>query len=106
MSPQIGQAIEEVNSNNQELLRKYRRELQLRKKCHNELVRLKGGCGRAPHGVLCRLRAVLPLPRPSTTPWSSETEQSGPGSVQPRGPAGPKQASPGLGAEWLPRRRF
>lgn len=39
---QIGQAIEEVNSNNQELLRKYRRELQLRKKCHNELVRLKG----------------------------------------------------------------
>lgn len=41
---QIGQAIEEVNSNNQELLRKYRRELQLRKKCHNELVRLKGGC--------------------------------------------------------------
>lgn len=41
---QIGQAIEEVNSNNQELLRKYRRELQLRKKCHNELVRLKGDC--------------------------------------------------------------
>lgn len=40
--PQIGQAIEEVNSSNQELLRKYRRELQLRKKCHNELVRLKG----------------------------------------------------------------
>ncbi|XP_054435367.1 kinesin-like protein KIFC3 isoform X6 [Pteronotus mesoamericanus] len=39
---EIGQAIEEVNSNNQELLRKYRRELQLRKKCHNELVRLKG----------------------------------------------------------------
>jgi kinesin family protein C2/C3 len=25
-------------------LRKYRRELQLRKKCHNELVRLKGEC--------------------------------------------------------------
>lgn len=43
-APQIGQAIEEVNSNNQELLRKYRRELQLRKKCHNELVRLKGEC--------------------------------------------------------------
>ncbi|XP_062818041.1 kinesin-like protein KIFC3 isoform X2 [Anolis carolinensis] len=39
---EIGQAIEEVNSTNQELLRKYRRELQLRKKCHNELVRLKG----------------------------------------------------------------
>lgn len=47
---QIGQAIEEVNSNNQELLRKYRRELQLRKKCHNELVRLKGDCRRAGGG--------------------------------------------------------
>lgn len=45
--PQIGQAIEEVNSSNQELLRKYRRELQLRKKCHNELVRLKGDRGGA-----------------------------------------------------------
>lgn len=40
--PQISQAIEEVHSTNRELLRKYRRELQLRKKCHNELVRLKG----------------------------------------------------------------
>ncbi|NWQ91148.1 KIFC3 protein, partial [Burhinus bistriatus] len=39
---EIGQAIEEVHNTNQELLRKYRRELQLRKKCHNELVRLKG----------------------------------------------------------------
>ncbi|KAM9069064.1 kinesin-like protein KIFC3 isoform 3-T3 [Sarcophilus harrisii] len=39
---EIGQAIEEVNNTNRELLRKYRRELQLRKKCHNELVRLKG----------------------------------------------------------------
>ncbi|NXX97954.1 KIFC3 protein, partial [Centropus bengalensis] len=39
---EIGQAIEEVHSTNRELLRKYRRELQLRKKCHNELVRLKG----------------------------------------------------------------
>ncbi|NXA25541.1 KIFC3 protein, partial [Ibidorhyncha struthersii] len=38
----IGQAIEEVHNTNRELLRKYRRELQLRKKCHNELVRLKG----------------------------------------------------------------
>ncbi|NXJ82646.1 KIFC3 protein, partial [Trogon melanurus] len=40
--PPISQAIEEVHSTNRELLRKYRRELQLRKKCHNELVRLKG----------------------------------------------------------------
>ncbi|XP_039209597.1 kinesin-like protein KIFC3 isoform X3 [Crotalus tigris] len=39
---EIGQAIEEVSSTNRELLRKYRKELQLRKKCHNELVRLKG----------------------------------------------------------------
>ncbi|KAF1462072.1 Kinesin-like protein KIFC3, partial [Pygoscelis antarcticus] len=39
---EIGQAIEDVHSTNRELLRKYRRELQLRKKCHNELVRLKG----------------------------------------------------------------
>ncbi|NWZ18833.1 KIFC3 protein, partial [Asarcornis scutulata] len=39
---EISQAIEEVNNTNRELLRKYRRELQLRKKCHNELVRLKG----------------------------------------------------------------
>ncbi|XP_061863418.1 LOW QUALITY PROTEIN: kinesin-like protein KIFC3 [Colius striatus] len=39
---EIGQAIEEVHSTNRELLRKYRRELQLRKKWHNELVRLKG----------------------------------------------------------------
>ncbi|KAJ7401106.1 Kinesin-like protein KIFC3 [Pitangus sulphuratus] len=34
---EISQAIEEVHSTNRELLRKYRRELQLRKKCHNEL---------------------------------------------------------------------
>lgn len=31
-----------MHNTNRELLRKYRRELQLRKKCHNELVRLKG----------------------------------------------------------------
>ncbi|NWS60673.1 KIFC3 protein, partial [Chunga burmeisteri] len=39
---EVGWAIKEVHTTNQELLRKYRRELQLRKKCHNELVRLKG----------------------------------------------------------------
>ncbi|XP_069510416.1 kinesin-like protein KIFC3 isoform X2 [Ambystoma mexicanum] len=39
---EIGQIIEEVNVTNQGLLRKYRREMQLRKRCHNELVRLKG----------------------------------------------------------------
>ncbi|KAM8774954.1 kinesin-like protein KIFC3 isoform 2-T2 [Rhynchonycteris naso] len=50
---EIGQAIEEVNSSNQELLRKYRRELQLRKKCHNELVRLKGNIR-----VIARVRPI------------------------------------------------
>lgn len=34
--------ISDVSSTNQELLRKYKREMNLRKKCHNELVRLKG----------------------------------------------------------------
>lgn len=84
---QIGQAIEEVNSNNQELLRKYRRELQLRKKCHNELVRLKGNCwggsgagwgrqgrrlGAPCTSVLPGLELMLACPRPlpSPTPWS------------------------------------
>lgn len=56
VSHQIGQAIEEVNSSNQELLRKYRRELQLRKKCHNELVRLKGDRGAGQAGAGTRLR--------------------------------------------------
>lgn len=31
-----------MSGTNQELLRKYKREMNLRKKCHNELVRLKG----------------------------------------------------------------
>lgn len=39
---EIGQVIEEVNSNNQELLCKYCCELQLCKKCYNEFVWLKG----------------------------------------------------------------
>lgn len=75
---QIGQAIEEVNSSNQELLRKYRRELQLRKKCHNELVRLKGDRGAGRAGAGTRLRGprpgsevVPPIPAaPSTSPGS------------------------------------
>lgn len=60
VSHQIGQAIEEVNSSNQELLRKYRRELQLRKKCHNELVRLKGDRGAGQAGTSTRLRGPRP----------------------------------------------
>ncbi|CAN9506562.1 unnamed protein product [Ophioblennius macclurei] len=50
---EICQVITEVSSTNQELLCKYRREMNLRKKCHNELVRLKGNIR-----VLCRVRPV------------------------------------------------
>ncbi|KAJ3593240.1 hypothetical protein NHX12_005575 [Muraenolepis orangiensis] len=50
---EICQVISEVSSANQELLRKYKREMTLRKKCHNELVRLKGNIR-----VLCRVRPV------------------------------------------------
>ncbi|XP_048829161.1 kinesin-like protein KIFC3 isoform X2 [Brienomyrus brachyistius] len=50
---EISQVIEEVNAANQELLRKYKREMNLRKKYHNELVRLKGNIR-----VFCRVRPV------------------------------------------------
>ncbi|XP_037618788.1 kinesin-like protein KIFC3 isoform X3 [Sebastes umbrosus] len=50
---EICQVISEVSCTNQELLRKYRREMNLRKKCHNELVRLKGNIR-----VFCRVRPV------------------------------------------------
>ncbi|XP_066569732.1 kinesin-like protein KIFC3 isoform X2 [Amia ocellicauda] len=50
---EICQVIGEVSSANQELLRKYKREMTLRKKCHNELVRLKGNIR-----VFCRVRPV------------------------------------------------
>ncbi|XP_045888274.1 kinesin-like protein KIFC3 isoform X2 [Micropterus dolomieu] len=50
---EICQVISEVSNNNQELLRKYKREMNLRKKCHNELVRLKGNIR-----VFCRVRPV------------------------------------------------
>ncbi|XP_056134154.1 kinesin-like protein KIFC3 isoform X2 [Lampris incognitus] len=52
---EICQVISEVSSTNQELLRKYKREMNLRKKCHNELVRLKGNIR-----VFCRVRPVSP----------------------------------------------
>ncbi|KAM4593783.1 kinesin-like protein KIFC3 isoform 1-T1 [Odontesthes bonariensis] len=52
---EICQVIGEVSSANQELLRKYKREMNLRKKCHNELVRLKGNIR-----VFCRVRPVSP----------------------------------------------
>ncbi|XP_076846703.1 kinesin-like protein KIFC3 isoform X2 [Brachyhypopomus gauderio] len=50
---EICQVISEVSSANQELLRKYKREMNLRKKCHNELVRMKGNIR-----VLCRVRPI------------------------------------------------
>ncbi|XP_023682948.2 kinesin-like protein KIFC3 isoform X1 [Paramormyrops kingsleyae] len=50
---EISQVIEEVNAANQELLRRYKREMNLRKKYHNELVRLKGNIR-----VFCRVRPV------------------------------------------------
>ncbi|XP_064193428.1 kinesin-like protein KIFC3 isoform X3 [Anguilla rostrata] len=50
---EICQVIAEVSTANQELLRKYKREMNLRKKCHNELVRLRGNIR-----VLCRVRPV------------------------------------------------
>ncbi|XP_018613495.1 kinesin-like protein KIFC3 isoform X2 [Scleropages formosus] len=50
---EICHVITEVSSTNQELLRKYKREMNLRKKCHDELVRLKGNIR-----VFCRVRPV------------------------------------------------
>ncbi|XP_060694209.1 kinesin-like protein KIFC3 isoform X1 [Hemiscyllium ocellatum] len=50
---EIYQAVEEAQKTNQDLLRKYKREMQLRKKCHNELVRLRGNIR-----VLCRVRPI------------------------------------------------
>nr|XP_055030077.1 kinesin-like protein KIFC3 isoform X3 [Misgurnus anguillicaudatus] len=58
---EICQVIGEVSSANQELLRKYKREMNLRKKCHNELVRLKGNIR-----VLCRVRPICPGERDAT----------------------------------------
>ncbi|KAM4597327.1 kinesin-like protein KIFC3 isoform 1-T2 [Fundulus diaphanus] len=58
---EICQVISDVSSTNQELLRKYKREMNLRKKCHNELVRLKGNIR-----VFCRVRPVSQEEQDST----------------------------------------
>lgn len=50
---EICRVISDVSNTNQELLRKYKREMNLRKQCHNELVRLKGNIR-----VFCRVRPV------------------------------------------------
>jgi kinesin family protein C2/C3 len=39
---QVSQAIQGIGEYNIELVRKYRKEMTLRKKYHNELVELKG----------------------------------------------------------------
>uniref|UniRef100_A0A8C5QQY6 Kinesin-like protein n=1 Tax=Leptobrachium leishanense TaxID=445787 RepID=A0A8C5QQY6_9ANUR len=48
-------AVQSVREANDELLHKYRRELQLRKECHNQLVRLRGNIR-----VLARVRPITP----------------------------------------------
>ncbi|XP_058849811.1 kinesin-like protein KIFC3 isoform X3 [Acipenser ruthenus] len=50
---EICQVIGEVSTTNQDLLSKYKREMMLRKKCHNELVKLKGNIR-----VFCRVRPL------------------------------------------------
>ncbi|XP_058848755.1 kinesin-like protein KIFC3 isoform X3 [Acipenser ruthenus] len=50
---EICQVIGEVSATNQDLLSKYKREMMLRKKCHNELVKLKGNIR-----VFCRVRPL------------------------------------------------
>ncbi|XP_077982296.1 kinesin-like protein KIFC3 [Glandiceps talaboti] len=51
---EIQQAIADVSDNNKELVRKYRKEMQLRKKFHNELVEIKGNIR-----VFCRVRPSI-----------------------------------------------
>ncbi|XP_028299026.1 kinesin-like protein KIFC3 isoform X3 [Gouania willdenowi] len=58
---EICQVINDANTTNQDLLRKYKREMNLRKKCHNELVRLKGNIR-----VFCRVRPVSQEEQDST----------------------------------------
>ena len=51
---QLCQALTDISKYNQELVRKYHKEMQLRKKYHNELVELKGNIR-----VFCRLRPTI-----------------------------------------------
>ena len=57
MSPfnsQITKRIEGIDDKNKELVAKYKKEMTLRKKLHNELVDLKGNIR-----VYCRVRPVI-----------------------------------------------
>ena len=51
---QIVQRIEGIDDKNKELVTKYKKEMALRKKLHNELVELKGNIR-----VYCRVRPVV-----------------------------------------------
>ncbi|XP_078608342.1 kinesin-like protein KIFC3 isoform X1 [Branchiostoma floridae x Branchiostoma japonicum] len=51
---EICKSISDISQTNQDLVRKYRHEMKLRKKYHNELVELKGNIR-----VLCRVRPVI-----------------------------------------------
>ena len=53
-SLQIVQRIEGIDDKNKELVTKYKKEMALRKKLHNELVDLKGNIR-----VYCRVRPVI-----------------------------------------------
>ncbi|KAM5125419.1 kinesin-like protein KIFC3 [Mantella aurantiaca] len=50
---EFSQGVRKVQESNADLLSKYRRELQLRKECHNQLVRLRGNIR-----VLTRVRPI------------------------------------------------
>ncbi|KAE8609238.1 hypothetical protein XENTR_v10011756 [Xenopus tropicalis] len=50
---EFSQAVKHVSDTNAELLHKYRKELHLRKECHNQLVRLRGNIR-----VLTRVRPI------------------------------------------------
>ncbi|KAF6019824.1 hypothetical protein EB796_021863 [Bugula neritina] len=54
VAKQLNNAISQVNEHNKDLVRKYRKEVALRKKYHNELVELKGNIR-----VFCRVRPVI-----------------------------------------------
>ena len=42
---QINDAVDEVNESSKEMMRRYRKEMMLRKKYHNQLVELRGEWG-------------------------------------------------------------
>lgn len=47
VTAELNEAVHTINEHNKDLVRKYRKEMSLRKKYHNELVVLKGTTGHA-----------------------------------------------------------